>query len=274
MWRVQIVAFDVKNSIPSCAIILERDLRPQLHELFFGELFSQMRIQIVRNIRGRISHAVSQFNDQAFGIIEWGPVVAEHSEQFVIVQACFSAHGRINIYSERTSDARSGSDFSQLNVTQRDNSFAAERGFHGDAAPDKSRQTHLDLCRRKIFPEHFAHHAVKPPQMPGCLIFFQSCDSGHPAPISFFTLPLRLAPTLASLARVATPVCCVMMTPMEKVGADGVIMRELMCDIDRTLLQENLKLTAEQRLAKFASFMRFIAELRRAGEDERRKAKR
>ena len=65
-----------------------------------------------------------------------------------------------------------------------------------------------------------------------------------------------------------------MMNPMEKVGAADVTIRELMCDIDRTLLQENLKLTPEQRLAKFASFMRFIAELRRAGENARRTAKR
>jgi hypothetical protein len=65
-----------------------------------------------------------------------------------------------------------------------------------------------------------------------------------------------------------------MLSPMETVAADEVAVRELMCDIDRTLLQENLKLTPEQRLAKFASFMRFIAELRRAGENARRRAKR
>src|SRR5262245_48755997 len=179
MRRVQIVAVDVENSIPSCAIILERDLRAQLHQLFLGELFSQPRIQIVRYIRGRISHRVSQLNDQSFRIIEWRPLVAEHSEQFAIAQACFSAHGRINIYSETTTDPRRGSDFSQLNVTQRDNSFAAERGFHDDAAPDERGQTHLDLCRRKIFPEHFAHHAVKPSQMPRCVFLFQTGDSSH-----------------------------------------------------------------------------------------------
>ena len=59
----------------------------------------------------------------------------EHSAQFVIVQACFSAHGRIDIYSERTTDPRRGADFSQLNVTQEDQSFAAEPRFHGNAAP-------------------------------------------------------------------------------------------------------------------------------------------
>ena len=176
MWlrRVQIIAFDVENSIPTCPIILERDLPTQLHQLFFGELLLQTRIQIIRDIRRRISHRVSQLNDQALRVIEGGSVVAEHSEQFVIAQARFSADGRINIYSEGTTDPRRGSDFSQLNVTQRDNSFAAERRFHGDSAPDERGQTHLDLCRRKIFPEHFAHHAVKPSQMPRCVLLLQA----------------------------------------------------------------------------------------------------
>jgi hypothetical protein len=49
--------------------------------------------------------------------------------------------------------------------------------------------------------------------------------------------------------------------------------RSYMRDVDRTLLRENLKLTPEQRLTKFASFMRFIAELRRAGENARRGVK-
>lgn len=36
-------------------------------------------------------------------------------------------------------------------------------------------------------------------------------------------------------------------------------------DIDRTLLRENLKLTPEQRLLKLIDFVKFAAELRRAG---------
>ena len=47
---------------------------------------------------------------------------------------------------------------------------------------------------------------------------------------------------------------------------------DIMRDIDRRLLRQNLKLTPEERLAKFASFMRFIAELRRAGKNARRSA--
>jgi hypothetical protein len=55
-----------------------------------------------------------------------------------------------------------------------------------------------------------------------------------------------------------------------KAATANATVRDLMADVDRTLLRVNLKLTPEQRLAKFASFMRFIAELRRAGEEVRR----
>ena len=174
------IALDVENSVPACAIILERDLRAQLHQLFFGKLIAQTRIQIVRDIRRRISHRVSQLNDKTFRVIEWRSLVAEHSAQFVIAQACFSAHGRIDIYSEWAADPRRGADFSQLNVTQRDKSFAAKPRFHGDAAPDETGQTHLDLRRRKIFTEHFAHHAVKPPQMPRCVLLRSKPETRTP----------------------------------------------------------------------------------------------
>ena len=61
-----------------------------------------------------------------------------------------------------------------------------------------------------------------------------------------------------------------MLRVMDSVAADNDIVRDLMREVDRTLLCENLKLTPEQRLEKFASFMRFIVELRRAGENARR----
>lgn len=60
---------------------------------------------------------------------------------------------------------------------------------------------------------------------------------------------------------------------MKAVGPNKDTVRDYMRDVDRTLLHENLKLTPEQRLAKFASFMRFTAELRRAGKSMRRSAK-
>ena len=40
-------------------------------------------------------------------------------------------------------------------------------------------------------------------------------------------------------------------------------------DVDRTLLRENLKLTVEERIRRFESFMRGVGELRHAGEQMR-----
>ena len=64
------IALDVEDSVPTSAIILERDLRAQLHQLFLGKLRSQKRIQIVRDIRRRVSHRIRQFNDKTFRVIE------------------------------------------------------------------------------------------------------------------------------------------------------------------------------------------------------------
>ena len=56
---------------------------------------------------------------------------------------------------------------------------------------------------------------------------------------------------------------------MDSATANTDAIRDFIRGVDHTLLRENLKLTPEQRLEKFASFMRFIAELRRAGENVR-----
>ncbi len=42
-------------------------------------------------------------------------------------------------------------------------------------------------------------------------------------------------------------------------------------DVDRTLLIENLRLTPQQRFDRFASFMESVMELKKAGEEARRK---
>jgi hypothetical protein len=60
------------------------------------------------------------------------------------------------------------------------------------------------------------------------------------------------------------------MLNLMKAVANSDDVRDYMHDVDRTLLRENLKLTAEQRLRKFAAFMQFVSELRRAGEKLRR----
>lgn len=44
-------------------------------------------------------------------------------------------------------------------------------------------------------------------------------------------------------------------------------------DVDRTLIEVNLRLTPEQRILKLMELQRFAEELRRAGEEARRKAK-
>src|SRR4029453_16124876 len=103
---------------PTRPIILERDLRSELHQLFFRKLIAQTRIQIVRNIRRRSGECASQVDDKSLGITEWRQIVSRKGTQFLIVQACFSAYGRIDVYSKRTADARSSADSSQLNVAQ------------------------------------------------------------------------------------------------------------------------------------------------------------
>jgi hypothetical protein len=44
-------------------------------------------------------------------------------------------------------------------------------------------------------------------------------------------------------------------------------------DIDRTLIRENLKLTAEERFRKAMALARFAEELRRAGREARLRRK-
>lgn len=42
-------------------------------------------------------------------------------------------------------------------------------------------------------------------------------------------------------------------------------------DVDRTLIRENLKLTVEGRFLKLMELQKFAAELRRAGQEARKK---
>ncbi|MEE8587339.1 MAG: hypothetical protein V3T83_21070 [Acidobacteriota bacterium] len=44
-------------------------------------------------------------------------------------------------------------------------------------------------------------------------------------------------------------------------------------DVDRTLIRENLRLTPDQRVRKFVSFMRLIEELQNAGRKARQAAR-
>jgi hypothetical protein len=57
---------------------------------------------------------------------------------------------------------------------------------------------------------------------------------------------------------------------MMKVMTDE-IMEVYMRDVDRTLLRENLKLTPTQRFEKLMAMQRFAEELRRAGQEARKR---
>ena len=56
-----------------------------------------------------------------------------------------------------------------------------------------------------------------------------------------------------------------MAIPHEPAQPDAVI-EAYKKDIDRTLLRENLKLTAEERLRQLMELQKFAEELRRAGQ--------
>jgi hypothetical protein len=59
--------------------------------------------------------------------------------------------------------------------------------------------------------------------------------------------------------------------PMGSAAADNNIVRDLMRDVDRTLLRVNLKLNFEQRARKHLRVLRMVEELRRAGKKLRQK---
>lgn len=58
---------------------------------------------------------------------------------------------------------------------------------------------------------------------------------------------------------------------MDSVAANTDSVRDLMRDVDRTLLRENLKLTFEQRAQKHLRVLQMVEELRRAGKKLREK---
>jgi len=58
---------------------------------------------------------------------------------------------------------------------------------------------------------------------------------------------------------------------MKAVTSDDGIVRELMPDIDRSLLRQNLKLSFEERARKHLRVLQMVEELRRAGKKLRQK---
>ena len=63
-----------------------------------------------------------------------------------------------------------------------------------------------------------------------------------------------------------------MLRVMDSVAANTDSVGDLMCDVDRTLLRENLKLTFEQRARKHLRVLQMVEELRQAGEKLREKS--
>ena len=87
--------------------------------------------------------------------------------------------------------------------------------------------------------------------------------------VSFPAVRLVLSP---KDARVATSTALCYSDLVKSITAKVSDVSDHMGDIDRKLLRENLRLTPAQRLEKFAGFMRFTSELRRAGKRVRRSA--
>lgn len=186
---IKFVALDVEHPVPAGPIILEGDLRAQLHQLLFRKFLCQPRIKIIGDICRGADHGIRQLDYQMLPCIEGLQVIAFNGEQLLVTQSGLSAYGRVDVDSKRTADARRGAHFGQLDIAQRHTSLATEAGFHRDAAPDEARFAHLDFRRRQILAKRFAHDAVKPTKMPGGLSFFKARNSRHNA------LIIRLAAT-------------------------------------------------------------------------------
>jgi len=133
-------------------------------------MLAEPGIQVVRDVRRRLGHRVREFDQQAFHIGEYTQIIAGQGEKLLVSQSCFSANGRIDVYSKRTADPGGGAHLGQLNVAQRDSPFPAQASLHRNGTPDQPRQTHLHLRRGELFVEHLAHQCVEPAQMPGRLL--------------------------------------------------------------------------------------------------------
>lgn len=75
----------------------------------------------------------------------------------------------------------------------------------------------------------------------------------------------RTSPTLGTLARLVTAAGFQLRVDLARPEQRDVTIEAYKRDIDRTLLQENLKRTPEQRLRGLAALARFAGEARRAG---------
>jgi len=63
-----------------------------------------------------------------------------------------------------------------------------------------------------------------------------------------------------------------MLGVMNSAAANNNSVVDFMCDVDRTLLRENLKLSFEERARKHLRVLQMVEELRRAGKKLRQKS--
>lgn len=63
-----------------------------------------------------------------------------------------------------------------------------------------------------------------------------------------------------------------MLVMMKAAAAEAATVRDLMADVDRSLLRENLKLTFEQRAQKHLRVLQMVEELQRAGKKLRQQS--
>ncbi|HEY2679713.1 MAG TPA: hypothetical protein VGI59_00170 [Candidatus Udaeobacter sp.] len=67
---------------------------------------------------------------------------------------------------------------------------------------------------------------------------------------------------------------CVTLGVTDSAAANHDSVGDFMCDVDRTLLRENLKLSFEERARKHLRVLQMVEELRRAGKKLRQKSDR
>jgi hypothetical protein len=57
---VQVVAIYIEDAVPAGAVVLESDLRTQLHELFFRKFLVQARVEIAEDVGWCRDHGVGK----------------------------------------------------------------------------------------------------------------------------------------------------------------------------------------------------------------------
>ena len=103
------VALDLQRAIEASAEILERDCLRQFDHLLIVKLRADLGEHLIGNLRRRTGHSLGIAQERFFPPIE-ARTRFEISERFELLvgNARVSAHGRVNVDSERTSNYLSG----------------------------------------------------------------------------------------------------------------------------------------------------------------------